>query len=102
MKSKFYEDLSKEELLGTYLDTFYPQIFKDSSFTVERIWDRHQQYQGIDLLLKNDKQCFYVDEKAQLDYLNVSLPTFAFEQIISLIKKSWLDTTTGYYLRKEY
>jgi len=97
MKSKFYEDLSKEEFLGTYLDTFYPQIFKDSTFTVERIWDTRQQHQGIDLLLKNDKQCFYVDEKAQLDYLNISLPTFAFE--ISYLKRGhwrvgWLVDAT--------
>lgn len=85
MKSKFYEDLSKEELLGTYLDTFYPQIFKDSPFKVERIWNTSMQHQGVDLLLKNDNQCFYVDEKAQLDYLNISLPTFAFE--ISYLKR---------------
>ena len=97
MKSKFYEDLSKEELLGTYLDTFYPQIFRNSSFQVERIWDARQQYQGIDLLLKKGQQSFYVDEKAQLDYLNVSLPTFAFE--ISYLKRNrwrvgWLVDAT--------
>ncbi len=87
MKSKFYEDLSKEELLGTYLDTFYPQIFKDSPFKVERIWDANRQHKGVDLLLRSDNQCFYVDEKAQLDYLNVSLPTFAFE--ISYLKRGY-------------
>ena len=97
MKSKFYEDLSKEELLGTYLDTFYPQIFKDTPFKVERIWDTRQQHRGVDLLLKSNAQCFYVDEKAQLDYLNISLPTFAFE--ISYLKRGdwrvgWLVDAT--------
>lgn len=97
MKSNFYEDLSKEELLGTYLDDFYPKIFKDSPFKVERIWNNRMQHQGIDLLLRNDTKCFYVDEKAQLDYLNTSLPTFAFE--ISYLKRQhwrvgWLVDAT--------
>ena len=97
MKSKFYEDLSKEELLGTYLDIYYPQIFKDSPFKVERVWNAQQQRRGIDLLLKSEEDCFYVDEKAQLDYFNTSLPTFAFE--ISYLKRGnwrigWLLDTT--------
>lgn len=51
--------------------------------------------QGIDLILKDkasEKQ-FFVDEKAQLDYVNESLPTFAFElfyQKNEIHKQGWL------------
>lgn len=51
--------------------------------------------QGIDLILKDkhlEKQ-FLVDEKAQLDYVNESLPTFAFElfyQKNGIQKQGWL------------
>ena len=106
MKSNFYQDLSREELLGTYLDSYYPTIFKDTVFKVERVRDRHLQHRGVDLLLKSAVDgCYFVDEKAQLDYLNVALPTFAFE--LSYLKKEdwhlgWLldrtKLTTIYFL----
>lgn len=106
MKSKFYQDLSKEELLGTYLDSYYPKIFQDTVFKVERVRDRHLQHRGVDLLLKSAVDgCYFVDEKAQLDYLNTALPTFAFE--LSYLKKDdwrlgWLldstKLTTIYFL----
>ena len=106
MKSNFYQDLSKEELLGTYLDSYYPEIFQDTVFKVERVRDRHLQHRGVDLLLKSAVDgCYFVDEKAQLDYLNIALPTFAFE-LSYLKKQDWhlgwlLDTTkltTIYFL----
>ncbi|MEC8832937.1 MAG: hypothetical protein VX772_11300 [Bacteroidota bacterium] len=79
MKSKFKADLSKEKKLTPLLDLYYQKYLKH--YTFERISHLNQQLQGIDLILK-DKQSekqFYVDEKAQLDYINESLPTFAFE-----------------------
>jgi len=106
MKPNFYQDLSKEELLGTYLDNYYPKIFQDTVFNVERVLDRHLQHRGVDLLLKSAVDgCYFVDEKAQLDYLNAALPTFAFE--LSYLKKEdwhlgWLldstKLTTLYFL----
>ena len=94
MESNFKEDLSKEALLGTFLDKFYLDIFKDKPFQPKRVNDLNLQYRGVDLLLKSTKSTYYVDEKAQLDYLNKSLPTFAFE--ISYLKKG--NWQTGWLL----
>ncbi|SFB69569.1 hypothetical protein SAMN04487891_101485 [Flagellimonas taeanensis] len=61
------------------MDSYYQKHLKKYAF--ERISDRKQQLQGIDLVLKDKlaNVLYYVDEKAQLDYVNESLPTFAFE-----------------------
>jgi hypothetical protein len=64
-------------------------------YTFERVFNLKQQLSGIDLILK-DKQSekpFFVDEKAQLDYVNDSLPSFAFElfyQKKGKQKQGWL------------
>lgn len=85
MKSTFHQDLSKEELLGTYLDSYYPFIFKETPFKIKRIRDLNWQHRGVDLVMNSRYHSYFVDEKAQLDYLNKSLPTFAFE--ISYLKR---------------
>lgn len=79
MKSKFIADLSKEKLLTPLLDYNYQKHLKHYSF--ERISNIKKQLEGIDLILKDNRseKQFFVDEKAQLDYVNESLPTFAFE-----------------------
>lgn len=77
--SNYRKDISKEEFLGNYLDTVYPKLFDKTHYSVKRINNLGLQHKGVDLLLENAKNKFYVDEKAQLDYLNVSLKTFAFE-----------------------
>ncbi|MCO6163964.1 hypothetical protein [Flavobacterium sp. NRK F7] len=82
MKSNFEDDLKKEQYLGEYLDTIYSDVFKD--FKIERKLDSISQNNGIDLIISKDELKFNIDEKAQLDYLNLDLPTFAFE--ISYIK----------------
>ncbi|WP_324522720.1 hypothetical protein [Flavobacterium sp.] len=69
--------MSKEILLGEYLDGIYPQIF--DGFTIERVFDSEQQHKGVDLIISKDNKEYYIDEKAQLDYLEIELPTFAFE-----------------------
>ncbi len=51
--------------------------------------------QGIDVVLKNktSQLTYSVDEKAQLDYVNENLPTFAFELLYEkdgIRKKGWL------------
>jgi len=83
----FQKDLDNEAKFGNYLDRLYPQIKGlDKKFTFFRKNDLKSQYAGIDLILK-DKESGeerYIDEKAQLYYLNKSLKTFTFE--ISYLK----------------
>ncbi|MBW8242589.1 hypothetical protein K1F50_07225 [Muricauda oceani] len=93
MKSNFKTDLSKEKQLTPLLDSYYQKHLKHYCF--ERVSHLKKQVQGIDLILKDKasgKQ-FFVDEKAQLDYVNESLPTFAFELVYhknGVQKEGWL------------
>jgi len=78
----FQKDLNIESKFGRYLDTVYPHIGGlDKKFTFYRKDDLESQYAGIDLLLidKKSGKEHYIDEKAQLHYLNKSLATFTFE-----------------------
>lgn len=77
MKSSFDSDLSKEALLGKYLDDIYPDKFK--GFNIQRVSDSEHQHKGVDLVISKGNMEFYIDEKAQLDYIEKDLPTFAFE-----------------------
>ncbi|WP_298556095.1 hypothetical protein [uncultured Algibacter sp.] len=91
--SNYYKDLSNESLLGVYLNKVYPKIFEATKYVIKRIDNLDLQHKGVDLVLTNKNITYYVDEKAQLDYLNKSLPTFAFE--LSYLKndnlhKGWL------------
>lgn len=79
--STFDQDLSKEYLLGKYLEGIYREI----SLDFKRINDSELQNKGVDLIIDYNAKEYYIDEKAQLDYLNKSLPTFAFE--LSYLKK---------------
>ncbi|GGI56912.1 hypothetical protein [Winogradskyella haliclonae] len=98
--SHFKRDLNKEQLLGEYLDTIYDNL----NLHFERNEDLNLQHRGVDLIYpKND--AVFIDEKAQLDYLNKSLPTFTFE--LSYLKNGgqklgWLldenKLTTHYFL----
>ncbi|MBO0342049.1 MAG: hypothetical protein VX798_02150 [Bacteroidota bacterium] len=93
MKSNFKADLSKEQQLTPLLDFYYQKYLKH--YTFERVSYIKKQLQGIDLILKNVStgKRFYLDEKAQLDYINESLPTFAFELLYQkngIQKQGWL------------
>lgn len=95
-KSNFGKDLQKERDLSALLDSYYLKYLKHYHF--KRISNFDQQLQGIDLILthKVSKKEFLIDEKAQLDYLNNDLPTFAFElqyQKKGAIKQGWLFDT---------
>jgi hypothetical protein len=79
--STFDQDLRKEYLLGKYLERVYEKL--DLDFT--RINESELQNKGVDLIIEHKGKKFYIDEKAQLDYLNCSLPTFTFE--LSYLKK---------------
>ncbi|WP_238718918.1 hypothetical protein [Pelagihabitans pacificus] len=64
----------------------------------ERVANSKRQLEGIDLIFKskNSGKTFFLDEKAQLDYLNEDLPTFAFElryEKAGVPKKGWLFDT---------
>lgn len=103
LKSSFKSDLQKEKFLGVLLDSYYNKYLKNYNF--KRVNDLKSQLKGIDLIFtsKENGQRFFVDEKAQLDYINEDLPTFAFE--LSYFKneqpkKGWLfdaDKVTDFY-----
>ncbi len=78
-KSLFKSDLQKEKQLAALLDSMYRNNLKFYGF--ERVSDLNLQLQGVDLVLtqKHNQKRFFIDEKAQLDYVNEDLPTFAFE-----------------------
>ena len=78
VKSNFKQDLAKEQWLYPLLDTYYGHL---KHYDFKRVHDITEQRAGIDLILtdRRTKKTYFVDEKAQLDYLNEDLPTFAFE-----------------------
>jgi len=78
-KSTFENDLSKEQLLSKFIDNTYSKFLKNYHF--ERISELKQQLKGVDLTFTHKVlgYVYHIDEKAQLDYLNEDLPTFAFE-----------------------
>lgn len=98
--SNFKNDLENENRLSKFLDENYynnKQVFPDR-FIFKRCTDINKQHLGIDLEIEDTKnhEITYIDEKAQLAYINKNLPTFAFE--ISYIKdyeyrKGWLFDT---------
>lgn len=79
MKSTFKSDLQKEQKLSVLLDGYYAKTI--NHYTIERVSDIKNQLAGIDLIFthKTTQTRYYIDEKAQLDYINEDLPTFAFE-----------------------
>tara|TARA_R110002051_G_scaffold171982_3_gene242421 strand:+ start:8819 stop:9427 length:609 start_codon:yes stop_codon:yes gene_type:complete len=88
MKSKFTSDLKKEKQLSLLLDVYYKKhvLF----YSTIRVHDIKNQLAGIDIkfIHKHTKLIYNIDEKAQLDYINEDLPTFAFE--------------LGYYKNNDY
>ena len=99
--SFFKRDFEKEQLLGIQLDKIYIKI----GLSLTRLTDINCQLKGIDLVYKHRGNDFFIDEKAQLDYLNKDLPTFTFELSYfknGVKKTGWfLDdskSTTHYFL----
>ncbi|WP_339657754.1 hypothetical protein [uncultured Maribacter sp.] len=93
MKSKFTSDLRKEKKLSHLLDVYYKK--KIIHYDTCRVHDMKSQMAGIDILFshKQTKAVFNIDEKAQLDYINEDLPTFAFElgyYKVENYKEGWL------------
>ena len=91
-KSSFTSDLEKEQRLAVLLDAYYLKNLKQ--YTFKRVSDKKSQLAGIDLIFthKDTGHDYYIDEKAQLDYVNEDLPTFAFElcyQKNNTTKEGW-------------
>ena len=105
MWGSFNDDLRNEQILGSHLDKIYSEIFDPKEIEIIRISDYDKQNSGIDLKLYHIKssRIFNVDEKAQLDYINSDLPTFAFETSYlkqGAIRQGWLfddSKVTNYY-----
>lgn len=100
------DDMSAEQQLTKFLDIYlYNKISPDYKF-VTRITDKAQQLQGIDVMLGcNNGDSIYIDEKAQLHYLDKCLDTFAFEisfvGVDETVRKGWLynhDLKTDTYM----
>ncbi len=93
LKSNFKSDLKKEQSLTILLDKIYTSKLKN--YVYKRVNEYGLQLKGVDVIFehKTSKKEFFIDEKAQLDYVNENLPTFAFE--LSYMKdreekKGWL------------
>jgi len=92
MQSMFNQDLNNEQKLALFLDNNY---YNDTSrfnnrYVIDRVYNLDLQYKGVDLIItdKDTAVQFYIDEKAQLHYINKFLPTFAFE--LSYLKDGFL------------
>lgn len=97
--SFFNRDLNKEQVLGNYLDEIYLKL----KIPFKRNHDVNLQHRGVDLIYNHLGKDFFIDEKAQLDYLNCDLPTFTFELSYlknNKLKSGWLTDNskiTNYY-----
>lgn len=95
----FQSDLAQEAILSKYLD----RIYADKGLQCERVHDVEQQHRGIDLNIRVGSTVYFIDEKAQLHYINADLPTFTFELSYmkdGILKEGWLFDTgkkTDYY-----
>lgn len=74
-------DMNAESELAEFLDeNLYSNLLGEGKFlSIERVAEKEQQLQGIDVTAKTQNSVFYIDEKAQLYYINKNIPTFAFE-----------------------
>lgn len=73
--SNFNSDLNQEQILGEYLD----EVYLNLNFKFSRQFGLDEQHKGNDVIIRFKDIDYYIDEKAQLTYLNKSLGTFAFE-----------------------
>ena len=93
LKSNFKADLKKEKQLHLLLDSCYSSKLKH--YTFKRITDINSQHKGIDVVFNHKEKAisYLIDEKAQLDYIDEDLPTFAFELSYlknGIEKEGWL------------
>jgi hypothetical protein len=79
--------------------------YEQLNINLVRIRDLGLQHQGVDLKFVSNRVEYYIDEKAQLNYINSNLPTFAFEISYfknDILNEGWLldgrKITTHYFL----
>ena len=100
------DDMSAEQQLAKFLDMHLYSEFSSKCKCITRITDKTQQMQGIDVIIDYDNHdSVYIDEKAQLHYMDTCLETFAFEVSFvgndNLLHKGWLhnhDLKTDTYI----
>lgn len=100
--SNFKEDLAKEKFLSEYLNSIYKKTLK---INFDRVTNLNLQHKGVDLIYHARDKDYFIDEKAQLNYIDCSLPTFTFELSYfkdEVEKCGWLidktKITTHYFL----
>lgn len=107
MFSRRSADMGAEKQLSLFLDEKFwtPYAASKEGLSFERRHDRDMQLVGVDVVWTDNQSISYIDEKAQLYYVNRTLPTFAFEinsfQRYGLVKGWLLDDsllTTDYNL----
>lgn len=99
-------DMNAESELARFLDeNLYAKLLEEGNFcSIERMTEKELQLQGIDVVVKTQSSVGYIDEKAQLYYINKDIPTFAFElQFLKngRIIEGWFlndDLKTDHYL----
>ena len=98
--SSFKSDLNKEIILSKYLD----QVYNSKKLIFTRNSNIEKQHRGIDITAHYNTVDYYIDEKAQLHYINRDLPTFTFELSYlnknNQLKTGWLfdeNKITAYY-----
>ncbi|NJX13939.1 hypothetical protein [Tamlana crocina] len=88
--STFKHDLKQERILNEYLDS----IYHSKKLNFSRVNELEQQHRGVDVIFSHHSTDYFIDEKAQLHYLNKDLPTFTFElsylNKYQKIKEGWL------------
>lgn len=104
-KDIILSDKQKEIKLMPLLDSFYDRTLALEGFTYERIKDSLLQIKGVDIIIRNKEEEFYVDEKCAVRFFEKDrqLKTYSFE-LFSLGNKNcdgWF-CNNNFYLTTHY
>jgi len=111
--SYFKKDFKSEQLLARWLDEYFYKRLSDERYEIPMRFKvtrpieygkeraREMQQQGIDAFYRvKNGESFLVDEKAQLNYLNNPLETFAFE-VLYKRKNGEGSFTHGWFINED-
>lgn len=74
------KDMAAEKELAKYLDNYLYKKQMEKCKRITRIEDKTKQIEGLDVVIEYENGMqVKIDEKAQLHYMDICLPTFAFE-----------------------
>ena len=82
-------DEHNSNVISDFLDIyFYPKIFNPNKYKFERIYNKKQQIEGLDIIITNieNNNQIGIDEKSAVHYINKKLNTFSLE--LSFIDKN--------------